>query len=123
KLFGGKKTKYRTTSPRRRCRLSVEQLEDRLAPSAGNLTYAVMEIPQQGVFLHSSLGAWEHLTTADASQLAVNGSGDVAMQIAGQGVSLYHEATHSWQYPTSANASSLDLDDQGNLAMEIQGQG
>src|SRR5262249_47720617 len=112
-------------SPRRpgkRTRLGVEQLDDRLNPSPG-ITYSAMEIPGQGVFVHASTGAWQHPTTMDASEIAANDSGQVAMEIQGRGVFVYNAANGAWQHPTTTNASELDIDEAGQVAMEIPNQG
>ena len=58
------------------------------------------------------------MNTANASLLAIDQSGDVAIEIAGQGVWRCQSAT-GWQQLNTANASLLAMDQSGDLAAEF----
>jgi hypothetical protein len=81
-------------------RPTLEALEDRDVPS-----YLAAEFPGQGVWLYN--GNWQQITANNASQVVVDGRGEVVAEFPGQGVWLYSGT--GWQQLTANNAASLDM--------------
>jgi hypothetical protein len=72
----------------RQVRLEMTQLEDRTVPSA-----LAVEIPGSGVWRYIDYGGWTHLTSANASLVAVAHIGDVLAEFPGHGVRRYQDWT------------------------------
>jgi hypothetical protein len=87
----------------------------------GQGTYEVGEFAGQGVWRHSASG-WQQLTSADATQVAVDGQGDVVGEFAGYGVWRYEDST-GWQQLTSADASQIFIVGNGTVIGEFAGYG
>jgi hypothetical protein len=84
---------------------------------AGNF---VGEFPGQGVWIHYVSGTWSHISSFDASQVAIGG-GTVAASFKSAsfpGLWLYNETTNTWSRPTTATPSVLAADSWGEVAGE-----
>jgi hypothetical protein len=93
---------------------------------AGNAeSFAVAEIAGAGVWRYSSLSGWKQLTPANASQVGVDGRGDVVAEIPGAGVWRYEDGLPGshWQQLTPADASQVSIAGKGNVVAEIPGAG
>jgi hypothetical protein len=88
-------------------------------------SFAVAEIAGAGVWRYSTSGGWKQLTPANASQVGVDGRGDVVAEIPGAGVWRYEDrlpGSH-WQQLTPADASQVGIAGKGNVVAEIPGAG
>lgn len=75
-----------------------------------------------GVYLYNlGTGSWSHLTTTDASQLAVNSQGDVVGAFPGAGV--WYCNTANWMELTSSSANLVALDYSGDVIASFPGAG
>ena len=66
--------------------------------------------------------AGDSLTAANATQIAIAGSGVVAAEFAGYGVWRYEDAG-GWRQLTPANATQVAVDASGDVAAEFSGYG
>ncbi len=77
-----------------------------------------VEISGAGVWRYEDATGWNHLTTANASLVSVDPSGDVAIEIPGAGVWRFEDAS-GWKQLTTANASQVSIAGNGFVAIEI----
>ena len=104
---------------------NTSDLGDLFQPGA--LTRAVpapvaVEIPGGGVWRYEDATGWKQLTTANASLVSVDPSGDVAIEIPGAGVRRYEDAS-AWKQVTTANTSQVSIAGNGFVAVEIPNAG
>jgi hypothetical protein len=84
--------------------------------------YTVAEFPGAGVWRFTTGTGWQRLTSADATQVAVDENGDVVADFPGAGVFRFKDAT-GWQRLTNAFASSVAIAGKGNVAASFSGAG
>jgi phosphatidylinositol-3-phosphatase len=104
---------------------STSDLGDLFKPGA--LTPVVsapvaVEISGAGVWRNEAATGWQQLTTANASLVSVDPSGDVAIEIPGAGVWRFKDAG-LWTQLTASDASQVSIAGNGIVAIEIQGAG
>lgn len=84
--------------------------------------YTVADIPGYGVYLYNNnANGWTHLTSVDASALAVDSSGDVVGDFYNYGV--YENSGGGWYQLTRAVASQIAINSRGQVFVELPGYG
>jgi len=82
-------------------------------------TYAVADIPTEGVYRYSTATGWQLLTRAQATSLSVDANGDVVGEFPNYfGVWLYTDAS-GWTNITQANASQVAIAGNGIVVGEF----
>jgi hypothetical protein len=105
----------RRMSPAPNARPRLEELEGRDVPS-----YLEAEFPGYGVWRCQDNGTWQQLTTADATQVAADRTGNVVGQFPGHGIWLYSNSTKNWQQINTLDSSTLAI---GEYYFEIWQRG
>jgi len=119
---------HRTPAPRI-CRLTLEQLEDRVTPSFAVLQYSLNNFgptsdPVAGLYRYNHASGFQSLLPSDiiADQTAINASGDVVGEFLSKGVWRYTDATN-WQQLTPTDADQLAIGPGGSVVGSFHGQG